>query len=74
MFKTVGVDSPYFFKHASFLLKIEQDPNIDDQKELTFVIFIFITHLNTFGSNMLLTLKNIRRFAFNKRYLFSFDK
>jgi hypothetical protein len=32
MFKALGMDSPYFFKCAPFLLKIEQDPNIDDKK------------------------------------------
>jgi len=54
----------FFFKHhfftkcAPFLLKIEKNFNIDDRREKGFQPMIFfITHLNTFGSKALLTLK-----------------
>ncbi len=60
------MDNPYFFqtsifltKCAPFILKIEEDFNIDDYKcKKTWITsFFYITNLSTFGSNVLLTLK-----------------
>jgi len=50
----------FLIKCAPFLFKIEDDLNIDDyegKKKLELVEFIFITHLNAFGSNVFLALK-----------------
>ncbi len=64
--QTLRMDSSYFFqtsffstKCAPFLLKIGEDFNIDNLKAKGTWIdeIIFITHLNTFGSNVCLTLK-----------------
>jgi hypothetical protein len=46
-------------KCAPFFLKIGKDFSIDDKraKGLELMKIIFITHLSTFGSKMLLTLK-----------------
>jgi hypothetical protein len=46
-------------KCAPFLLKIGKDFNIDDQKAKgpELMKIVFITHLNTFGSKVFLTLK-----------------
>ncbi len=66
--QTSRVDYPYFFQTSFFstncaqlLLKVRDDFNIDvyKGKKSWMDDFFFITNFNTFGSNVLLTLKII---------------